>query len=235
MFQTAATMILTNLSHDVAHNISSTLVADCQASLAIFTFLLVVNMLMAIVLNIHNQHRSEQNNVLLLLQTHMTNIMIPIIVSFTVPIIVRLLQGPISHVAAELAMMTSYTLLCHLFIVMTSISILKLLLVIEFPCVFNANPLKLSSAVGIFAAIVATFPNVYITAWNIFVKDDCCRSSTVAYLTGSNKRTAGLNLALVNMATWMLLNLALILVVIVGIPVLLKKMHTSQAIRQVEK
>jgi hypothetical protein len=138
------------------------------------------------------------------------------------------------YILAELTTMLLYTLICLITILTVFRSSLKLLLVVNFDLIFNLDSKKLAMNIFILSAIAAILPNLSFTAW-ILSTQRCCSSVTVAFLVGSQENQFPLNYASAYTLMWVVVSLILSIVVKLGVPAYLQRVHNSQAIRYIRK
>jgi hypothetical protein len=208
---------------------------EAHVNVAIFSLLMMANLAMGGLLAAYHQQRPDhQLNILVLLQSYLTNVLPAINLTLILPLLVRLAFGPVGHVTAELAVMLLYVLVCLLIILTVASSLVKLVLVANYGLVFALDPVQLGRLVLGLAASAALLPNLAFTAW-VLAACGCYSNATVAYLEGAPSQQKN-QMELVNFATtilmlWLLLSLVLVMLVVFGIPAYLKRVHTSLAIR----
>jgi hypothetical protein len=226
--------LLSSVNVSINNSVSTNgLEGDTQAHLAFFSVLFLASLLMTLALKAyHNQNQLElEHNILLLLQARLTATLPAIVMTTTLLSFVRLSAGPLPYAAAEVALMIVYMLICHLILLMIASSALQLMLVANFGLVFSLDPQQCTHHVVAAAATMAILPNLAFTAISLR-NGSCCSSSTVAYMMGGHEgKQFGLSPATAHMMAWLVLSLILILLVVLGIPVYLKKAHSSLSIR----
>jgi hypothetical protein len=108
---------------------------------------------------------------------------------------------------------------------------LKLLLVTNFGLVFNLDPEKLARHILVAAILAAFIPNIAITLWILLAQKTCCNSITVAYLVGLERNKTNISYSAIYLLAWLLISMSLLCMVVLGIPIYLKHIHNSLAIR----
>jgi hypothetical protein len=230
---------MNSTTEEAFNNTTTEIVEDrYPASLAIFYILFVANMLMGIILSAYNHSRPDSNhqsNVLFMLQIHLGDTLPVVNAALILPSIFRLAIGPLPHFAAVLLVKLGYSLICYLLILTAASSALKLLLVVNFDLVFTTDPSQLVKRIVAGAALASLMPNLAAALWFLSGGRQCCSSNSVEYFTGHPVGPLSMSFSAGYMLVWMAVSLTLIVLVIVGIPIYLKRYHTSLAIRMVDK
>ena len=202
-------------------------------SWAVFSILLLATILMAIILAVHNHHKHyDQLNVLVLLQTYLIDTIPALNSAIILPVLVRLTAGPVSRTSAEICNMMMYVFVDLIIILTVASSSLKLLLVAKFGLVFSQEPQKLAGYVLGAVISAALLPNLAFTLWVLLSQGNCCSSITTAYFTDYQGIHPSISFSTVYMLLCLLVSLILLVLVVFGIPVYLKRTHTSLAIRE---
>jgi hypothetical protein len=202
-------------------------------NLFLFTFLLITTIVMAVILHFYNRHRhGDQLNVLVLLQTYLTDSVLLFTLSMIIPVLIRLTIGSMSHILAEVFMMIIYITVCLLIILTAANSLMKLLLVTNFGLIFGTDPRKLAWLTLMMAILLACLPNMFFTSWVIFVRKQCASTITVAYFMNYESVESRISLGAIYMLICLLISLLLLGLVVCWIPRYLKKAHSSVAIRK---
>ena len=213
----------TPLSGSISSNatlLRSSLMED-SVNTALFSTLLLATLLLAGILHLYYRHRLDnQANVLVILQSYLVLTVLAANVTNILPLLVCLTTGkPWSYLPSELIAMAVNVLICLLILLTVGSSIIKLFLVTHFSWWFTLDPHQL-----------ALFPNLAFILWIIFVHNGCS-NAIVCYLVGSREEQFEINFGRIYFLVWLLISLLLAALVVFGIPIYLKRAHTTAAVR----
>ena len=224
----------TPLSGSISSNatlLRSSLMED-SVNTALFSTLLLATLLLAGILHLYYRHRLDnQANVLVILQSYLVHTVLAANVTNILPLLVCLTTGkPWSYLPSELIAMAVNVLICLLILLTVGSSIIKLFLVTHFSWWFTLDPHQLARHVLGAAVSLALFPNLAFILWIIFVHNGCS-NAIVCYLVGSREEQFEINFGRIYFLVWLLISLLLAALVVFGIPIYLKRAHTTAAVR----
>ena len=235
-------MNTTSTSNDtpVSTAMSSTLAQQLslaeKVNIAIFSLLLMATLVLGGLLQLFYIRRPEQQlNVLVRLQACSEQLVLPLNVALTLPVLWHLVTRQHWHILTAEAVSFVISLLASQIVILTvARSVTKLLLVTHFSWVFSQDPRQLTCLILSVTTILAFLPNLAYNLWLLWAQGRS-NNNTVSYLVGSTEHQVGINFGRTYVLVWLLISLVMACLVVFWIPVYLKKAHNADSIRDIEK